>query len=98
MTGSSLVKRTEAGLWIAPNFGFLRHRKRSKTVTLPNGERAKITVDDSGIVEQVEHGEVLDGTVRPKPILMELKPRLIAPYGGGNARVRSIMAGIRVKK
>ena len=92
------MKRTDSGLWIAPNFGFLKMRKRSKTVTLPNGERAKITVDDSGIVKQVEHGEHLDGFVRPNTIRMELKPRMVAPYGGGNARVRNIRAGIRILK
>lgn len=92
------MKRTESGLWITPNFAFLKFRKRSKTVTLPNGERAKITIDDSGIVKQVEHGDVLDGIVRPKPIRMELKPRLVAPHGGGNARVKSIAAGIRFHK
>jgi len=92
------MKRTESGLWVAPNFGFLRMRRRSKTVTLPNGERAKITVDESGIVRQIEHGDVLDGTVRPPAIEMELRPRLVAPYGGGNARVRNIRAGIRIRK
>ena len=47
---------------------------------------------------QIEHGDVLDGTVRPPAIEMELRPRLIAPYGGGNARVRNIRAGIRIRK
>ena len=91
-------KRTAAGLWIAPNFNFLKFRRRSKTVTLPNGERAKITVDDSGIVRQVEHGDILDGIVRPHPILMELKPRMVAPRGGGNARAKDIRAGIRIHR
>ncbi len=91
------MKRTESGLWVAPNFGFLKMRKRSKTVTLPNGERAKITVDESGIVRQIEHGDVLDGIVRPHSIDLELKPRLVAPYGGGQARVRNIRAGVRMK-
>ena len=56
--------------------GLLKHRARSKTVTMRNGERALVTVDDSGTVFQREHGDVLDAVVRPKTI--RLKVRRIA--------------------
>ena len=92
------MKRTDSGLFIAQPFNILRFRRRERTVTLPNGERAKVWIDDSGIVKQTEHGDRLDATVRPNPIRMELRPRLIAPYGGGNARARDIRAGIRIRK
>ena len=64
------MKRTASGLWIAPNFNMLRFRKRQKTITLANGERAKVTVDDSGTVTQIETAERLDGITRPKTIRM----------------------------
>jgi hypothetical protein len=59
-------------LWVPHGFNFLRYRRTVRTVTLPNGERAKVTVDDSGTVTQIEHGDVLDAIVRPKPVQMKL--------------------------
>jgi hypothetical protein len=48
-------------------FAILRHRApRPRTVVLPNGERAKRTVDDSGTVVQYERDEGLDAVVRPR--------------------------------
>ena len=84
------VKRTESGLWVAPNFSFLRFRKREKTITLANGERAKVTVDDSGTVQQTEHGDHLDALVRPAPIRMKLHVSQIAPVLGGFAKPHPI--------
>jgi hypothetical protein len=59
-------------LFIARNFGFLKHRKRERTVTLPNGTRAKVTTDDSGTVTQVETSEQLHGIVSPKTVTLRL--------------------------
>jgi hypothetical protein len=42
-------------------------------VTLPSGERALVTVDDSGTVTQVEHGEILDAVVRPATIRIKIR-------------------------
>lgn len=61
------------GLYVAKSVGILRHRPVIKTVTLANGERAKVTIDDSGTVRHVEHGEVLDVLVRPKTLHLKLK-------------------------
>jgi hypothetical protein len=92
------MKRTEGGLWIAPNFAFLRMRKRERTVTLPNGERAKITIDDSGHVKQVEHGEHLDGYARPDPIRLALKPFAVSMTVGARAHPNRIASGFRILK
>ena len=93
-----LMKRTISGLWIAPNFGFLRHRKKEKTVTLPSGERVKVTVDDSGHVKQVEHDDSLDGIVRPDPIRMALQPFSVSMTVGARAHPNRIASGFRLKR
>jgi hypothetical protein len=84
------LKRRESGLWIAPNFGFLKMRARHRTVTLPSGERAKITVDDSGVVRQIEHGDQLDAIVRPHPIRLTLHVGRAAANAAHSARPRTI--------
>jgi hypothetical protein len=80
------MKRTAGGLWVAPNFSFLRMRARHKTITLPNGERAKVTYDDSGTVRHTEHGDHLDALVRPAAIRVDMRPKLIAVSRGGFAK------------
>ena len=60
----------EPRLWTPPPFNVLRFRRRERTVTLPTGERAKVWVDDSGTVTQIETAERLDGITRPKTIRM----------------------------
>jgi hypothetical protein len=77
--GASGVQRTASGLWVAHGFSFLRHRASKKTVTLRTGERALITVDDSGTVTQIETPERLDAIVRPKSV----RVRLPIPRTGG---------------
>lgn len=67
------MKRTEAGLFVAHGFGFLKHRAVVRTVTLPSGERAKVTVDDSGTVTHIETAERLDATVRPNTIRLKIR-------------------------
>lgn len=71
--------RRESGLWVAHGFNFLRHRKQVRTVTLKSGERAKVTVDDSGTAMQIETAERMDAIVRPKPV--RLRVRLQQPGG-----------------
>lgn len=92
------MKRTAAGLWVAPNFSFLRYRAREKTVTLANGERAKVTIDDSGTVRQTEHGDVLDALVRPAPIHVSFKMWHGTPVYGGFGRPNPIRSKFKVRK
>jgi len=66
--------RTESGLWVPHGFSFLRHRATKKTVTLKTGERALVTVDDSGTVTQIETADRLDAIVRPKTVTVKIRP------------------------
>ena len=53
-------------IWTPPSgISLLRFRAREKLVVLPDGRRAKVTVDDSGTVQHTETDEQLDATVRP---------------------------------
>jgi len=92
------MRKSPGGLWIAPNFSFLRFRATNRTVTLPNGERAKVTVDDSGTVQQTEHGDVLDALVRPAPIKVSFKMWHGTPVYGGFARPNPIRSKFKVRK
>lgn len=48
-------------LWTPPKgVGFLKYRARKRIVTLPNGERVQVTIEDSNTVKHTEH---LDGRV-----------------------------------
>jgi hypothetical protein len=68
-------------LWTpAQGIAQLKHRAKQRTVTLPNGERAKVTVDDSGHVTQVERDERLDAIVRPDVIRIKVV-RFWGPHG-----------------
>lgn len=69
----------ESGLLVAKSFGgFLRFRPKVKTVTLPNGERAKVTFemtskDNQSSVTHIERNDGIDAIVRPKPILLRVR-------------------------
>lgn len=91
------MKRTASGLWIAPTFNMLRFRRRERTVTLANGERAKVTVDDSGTVRHTEHGEHLDALVRPAAIRMILRPASVGTSRGGFTRPNPIRTSLNMK-
>lgn len=58
----------------------LRRRAKERTVTLANGKRAKVTVDDSGTVIHIEHDETLDAIVRPDVIRLKVR-RFWGPHG-----------------
>jgi hypothetical protein len=93
------MNRTKSGLYVArsvPNI--LRFRARTKTVTLPNGERAKVTIDDSGTVRHVEHGDHIDATVRPGTIRMVLRPEQAAQAVGGFARPSTIRTRTAIRR
>ena len=71
--------RTASGLWVPARFSFREHRKMRRTATLPSGERALLTVDDSGTVMQILRSrrmsadESLDAVVRPKTIRYRIR-------------------------
>lgn len=61
-------------LWVPPRgVGLLRFRATTRTVTLPNGERAKVTIDDSRTVKQIERNEGLDAVVSPSTIRVQVR-------------------------
>lgn len=70
------AQRLPSGLWVPPRVAVLRHRARTRTVTLRNGERAKVMTDDSGTVTHIETAERMDAIVRPRTV------RLHMPIGG----------------
>lgn len=92
------MKRTASGIWVAPNFNFLRFRRRERTITLPNGERAKRWIDDSGTVIQTEHGDHLDALVRPKPIRMTWAPHIAHVSASAKGRPNPIRTGFKPKE
>jgi hypothetical protein len=61
-------------LWTPPaRVAQLRHRPKQRTVTLPSGERAKVTVDDTATVIHIERAERLDAVVRPDVIRLKIQ-------------------------
>lgn len=66
-------------LWTPNGFNFLRHRATKRTVTLASGERAEVSVDDSGTVTHVlrshrmEADEKLDAIVRPRTVTIKIR-------------------------
>lgn len=63
-------------LWTPPRgVGLLRHHAVRRTVTLPDGTRALVTVDDSGTVKQIETADRLDAVVRPKTVTIKIRKK-----------------------
>jgi hypothetical protein len=52
----------------------LKYRARKRTVTLRDGRRALVTVDDSSTVTHVETAEQLDAIVRPRAVRLQIRP------------------------
>lgn len=69
------MEQTASGLWVPHGASLLRHRATKKTVTLRDGRRALVTVDDSGTVTQIETAEALDAIVRPKTVRIQIRRR-----------------------
>lgn len=67
------MERTDSGLWLPSSFNVLRMRPTERTTTLRDGQRAKVTVDDSGTVTQIETAEQLHGIVAPKTIRLKVR-------------------------
>lgn len=70
-----MPERRPSGLLVPAGVNLLRYRPTRRTVTLPDGRRALITVDDSGTVKQIETADQLDAVVRPKTVRIEIRPR-----------------------
>lgn len=76
-----VAHRRPSGLWV-PGHGvnFKEHRGTKRTRELPSGERALITIDDSGHVMQILRSkplsadEQLDAVVRPRTIRYRIRP------------------------
>lgn len=67
------MNRTSSGLWVANRTDFTERRKTVRTVTLPNGKRCKVSVDDSGTVMHTETDDGIDAVVRPKTVRIKIR-------------------------
>lgn len=67
------MDRRPSGLWVPRGFDFKENRRTTRTITLRTGERAKVTVDDSGTVMQIETTERMDAVVRPKTVRLKVR-------------------------
>lgn len=71
--------RTRSGLYVPAAYSFQENRNTRRTTTLPSGERALITVDDSGHVmhilrsRRMEADEKLDAVVRPRTVRLRIR-------------------------
>jgi hypothetical protein len=64
-----------AELWTPPpGVGLLKHHATKRTVTLKDGRRALVTVDDSGTTTHVETADQLDAIVRPRSVRIQIRP------------------------
>lgn len=55
-------------LWLPPRFNIRRYNRIVRTVTLPDGTRAKVVIDDSHTTKQIETAEQLHAVVAPRLI------------------------------
>lgn len=69
------TERRPSGLLVPTGVALLRHRPTKRTVTLPDGRCALVTVDDSGTVKHIETADRLDAVVRPKTVRIQIRPR-----------------------
>lgn len=67
------MQRRPSGLWVPHGFDFKENRHTTRTMTLRSGERAKVSVDDSGTAMQIETAERLDAVVRPRTVRLRLR-------------------------
>lgn len=61
-----------SGLWTPGTF-FPKFRASKKVVTLKDGRRAEVSVDDSGTVTQIETDDQLDAIVRPRSVTVKIR-------------------------
>jgi hypothetical protein len=63
------LERHESGLVLLSR----KFKPQEKVVTLPNGKRVRITVDDSGTVQHVEENDALHAAVRPRTTVLRIR-------------------------
>lgn len=75
-----VVQQRPSGLWVpADEVSFQANRGTKRTRTLPSGERALITIDDSGTVMHIKRArrlsddEHLDAVVRPRTVRVRIR-------------------------
>lgn len=67
-------------LWVPPTgLALLRMRAAEQIITLADGSRARVTVDDSGTVFHRERDDGIDALVRPQAVAIRLRP--VSPEG-----------------
>ncbi len=67
-------RRLPSGLWLPAGVNFADLRRSRRTVRFKStGERALVTVDDSGTVMQIESGDRLDAIVRPRTVRLRAR-------------------------
>ncbi len=67
-------RRLPSGLWLPTGVNFAELRRSKRTVRFKStGERALVTVDDSGTVMQIETGDRLDAIVRPRTVRLRAR-------------------------
>jgi hypothetical protein len=67
-----------SGLWVPKQVNVTKLRPRVRTVTLPDGQRAKATYeptsgDGKSAVIHIERAEGIDAVVRPKQVLLRVR-------------------------
>lgn len=66
------VERSEKTIF-AGNKRITVHGENEKILYLPNGECVKVSVDDSGVVTQVEEDNHLHAVVRPNTLTYKIR-------------------------
>lgn len=69
------MDRTDSGLFVAKPFDFFfrRHKATQRIVTLPNGKRVNVSLDDSRTVQQIEEDDRLHAVVRPRTTIIKIR-------------------------
>ena len=64
----SVTRRPSGLLLYSP-----KHKATERVVTLPNGQRARVTIDDSGTVKHIEDNDSLSATVIPRTTVYKIR-------------------------
>jgi hypothetical protein len=62
------LERTGSGLFLFSP----KHKRQERIVTLPNGKRVRVSLDDSGTVKQIEEDDQLHAIVHPKTLTIQV--------------------------
>lgn len=64
----AVVQHKSGLLLLSPKF-----KAQEKVVTLPNGKRVRVHIDDSGTVRHIEENDRLHATVRPRTTVVKIR-------------------------